>query len=877
MAVMDRDRWRILEPLLDRALELSAEERAPWLEELRSESPDLAEELTSLLSGEEAADRRGFLSEPIGLATLDGLALGAYTLDRPIGHGGMGTVWLARRTDGRFEGSAAVKLLNLALLSPSGQERFRREGSTLARLTHPGIARLLDAGVSPGGQPYLVLEYVDGEHIDGFAQKRALSVEERVRLVLQVLAAVGHAHANLIVHRDLKPSNILVTRDGTVKLLDFGIAKLLDDEGRGERTAVTVEGGRAMTPEFAAPEQVRGETITTATDVYALGVMLYLLLSGRHPTAHGNRSTEAALHALLDVEPAPLGHGDLDTILSKAMRKAPAERYQSAAAFADDLERWLRHEPVNARGRSLAYRAGRFVRRNRAAVAAGVVIAATLVGATAFSVGQMREAQRQRDAAVAANRRADAQLEFQTLLMSQLGDEPLTMREILDRSRPVLERQYAGDPSVLTTLLLQLASRYSELGEMEVRSVLLARAESIAVAAADTSTLIQVRCHLVDQLRTRGEYEDARGAIRRVHAMLAAAPDPIVEGECLEIEAMLENELGNPERSEPAIRRAIAIHDSLGMGSDLAYAGLLSNLGFALSRQRRDREAIATIRRAVDVVDSSGRGATVQRVIFQHNLALVLMDLGEIAEAESVLHDAIVRLGRADTTGRLPQQPLIHYAHAALFAGHADSARKYFAILGDQADAERNGYWAGRARFGQALAEVQLGRLDDARRTVTAFDRVKDRPDLNQVDDQVTDHRVLAAWLAFAGGDARRAHALVVEAMRVHKYFEGARRKILRAPLILAAETALASGDPAAALAYARDARTIAARDSLTETRSAYVGEARVVEARALLAQGDTAAARASLERAIPALRHGVGAAHPRTREGEALLASLRR
>src|SRR5215208_3126556 len=193
MAVIDRDRWHVLEPLLDRALELSLEERTPWLDELRSQSPELADDLVQLLSREAAADRGGFLSGPLD-APLAGRELGAYTLERPLGQGGMGSVWLARRTDGRFEGRAAVKLLNLALLSAVGQERFRREGSLLARLTHPGVARLYDAGVSASGQPYLVLEYVEGRPIDVFAREHGLSQDARIRLVLQVLAAIGHAH-----------------------------------------------------------------------------------------------------------------------------------------------------------------------------------------------------------------------------------------------------------------------------------------------------------------------------------------------------------------------------------------------------------------------------------------------------------------------------------------------------------------------------------------------------------------------------------------------------------------------------------------------------------------------------------------------------------
>ena len=283
---MNGERWRAVSPLLDRALELSDAERAAWLERLRRRDPTMADDVESLLERRGATGWDGFLqSRPIlPAASLAGQTMGAYTLERILGQGGMGAVWLAKRSDGRFEGRAAVKLLNLALVGRSGEERFRREGTILARLTHPHIARLFDAGVSAAGQPFLVLEYVEGDPIERFCEDHGLSVEERLRLFLDVLDAVAHAHANLIVHRDIKPSNVLVDANGDVKLLDFGIAKLLQDEAdAGEATALTREGGSALTPEYAAPEQVRGDPVTTATDVYALGVVLYELVTGRRP------------------------------------------------------------------------------------------------------------------------------------------------------------------------------------------------------------------------------------------------------------------------------------------------------------------------------------------------------------------------------------------------------------------------------------------------------------------------------------------------------------------------------------------------------------------------------------------------------------------
>ncbi len=869
---LDPDRWRALSPLLDRALDLSDAERDAWLETLRTQSPDLAAELSAVLSGEAAADRHGFLSTPVDVS-LAGLELGAWTLERPLGHGGMGTVWLARRTDGRFEGLAAVKLLNLALLTLDGRERFRREGSVLARLAHPGIARLLDAGVAPGGQPYLVLEHVDGQPIDGWADAQHLTRDQRIRLVLEVLAAVGHAHANLVVHRDLKPSNILVTRDGTVKLLDFGIAKLLDADGSGARSALTADGARALTPQFAAPEQVRGDPVTTATDVYALGVLLYLLLAARHPTAEDCRTPADAIRALFDVTPARLGLGDLDTVLAKALRKEPGARYQSVAAFADDLTRYLRREPVSARADSLAYRARKFALRHRVGVSAAVVTLAALSAATLFALQASRTARRERDAARYASARADAQVEFQSLLMSQLGDRPMTMREILDRSREVLEREYAQSPRFLATLLVQLSGRYAELGDSRTRADILARAEAVAVATHDTAQIIEARCDRADNLRTEGRYDDAQRTLAAVQPLLATARDPEQEAECLAIRADLEDELGQWQRSDPDIRRAIAIRDGLGRTGDAFYAGLRSTLAYTLDQRGRPREAIGEFQRALAVMDSTGRGGLVARTIMLHNMALAYVELGENVEARRLLAAVIRRMAGADSSGRLPVQALIHYARAALFGAELDSARKYFDVLVRQATADRNRYWQGRGLFGLAEAEIAARNLDAARRTIARFRPLSTDPQLRSSDDEIVDLRMLQALMARAEGDTSLARARVVAMLRDNGYFQGRRRHVMHAGLILAAEVS----PPDSALGYARAALRLATRDSLAATHSAYVGEARLVEGTALLAAGDTANARFSFARAVAALTAGAGPDHPRTREALARLRSLYR
>ena len=882
MPLIDRERWRDLAPLLDRALELSADERASWLEELRARSPALAAELTAFLAGEDLADRRGFLAEPpLSPAGLAGLELGAYTLERPLGQGGMGSVWLARRTDGRFEGRAAVKLMNLALVSPTGQERFRREGTVLARLAHPGIARLLDAGVAPSGQPYLVIEYVDGERIDAFADARGLSREQRIGLVLQVLDAVGHAHASLIVHRDIKPSNILVTADGVVKLLDFGIAKLLEDEGGEARTALTGDGG-ALTPDYAAPEQVRGEVVTTATDVYGSGVLLYLLLSGRHPTTAASATPAEAVRAILETEPTRLGLGDLDTIIAKTLRKAPGERYQTVAAFAGDLRHYLRQEPVSARPDSIAYRMGKFARRHRAAVTAALLTAAGLLGATGFSLRQMREAQLQRDAAVRESRRADAQVEFQTVLLSEVGDRPITMREVLDAGRDVLERQATGDVRIRTALLLQLAANYGQLHDTRMRGTLLVRAESLALAGGAEDRLPEIGCQMADNLRLDGRYEEAWRKLDSAEAQRrSAAPhDPGAQVACLTAQADLAREAGQPwGRSGEAIvaaHRGLEIKDSLGQTSDRAYLDLLRALAGALYQADRPREASAVVKRALAVMDSGGRGGLLAYTVLRHDFALALVNLGEIAEAEPILHQALRRAARSDRSGRISWQPAIHYAETALTQGHADSAAKYFAMIVAQGVRDTSLFWEGRGLFGLARADVQLGRLAEARRAKARLEQIiAAYPKVRNTDDQVPDGRAIDGWLALARGDTAAAKAAFLAALQTNGYFEGKRRKRLRPVVLLAAECAAALGQVQQALTLAREARAIAAVDSLADSRSAGVGEARLIEARAMLAGGDTAAARGALARALVALRFGAGAEHPRTRQADALAALL--
>ena len=525
---IDKARWVTLSPLLDELLVLDAAARAERVAQIRRDDPRLADDLSALLSQQAAIEREGFLEgavpRPAAEPTLAGQVIGSYTLDRLLGQGGMGTVWLAHRSDGRYEARVAVKLLNLALLGPGGIERFRREGSALGRLTHPNIARLIDAGVTQAGQPYLVLDYIDGETINHWCESRALDVRSRVRLFLDVLAALAHAHSKLILHRDLKPSNILVTPEGQVKLVDFGIAKLLDDAPGGAPMAgLTQLAGQAFTPEYAAPEQLQGGEVTSATDVYSLGVLLYVLLTGQHPLGGGEHTPLDRLRAIVDTDPrrpseagraadtisnrpvssqrARALRGDLDNIVLKALKKSPTERYHTAEAFADDLRRYLNDEPVTARADSLSYRTAKFVMRNKLSVGAAAIVLVTIIAGAAVAVWQAVEATRQRDRALSLAARNEAVLGFVNDMLMEVApaDQPIRVADLLERSQEILLNE-DNIPEHRAAILNLLATYYLSNGKPGQADALLARSLELTKSTAD----LELRATVALRKRVRG-------------------------------------------------------------------------------------------------------------------------------------------------------------------------------------------------------------------------------------------------------------------------------------------------------------------------------------------------------------------------------------
>ncbi|HYC33427.1 MAG TPA: serine/threonine-protein kinase, partial [Gemmatimonadales bacterium] len=481
---MNGSRFERLEALFHEALPRSPAERAILLERVCRDDPALGVEVERLL---EAHDRAGaFIQVPaatipgLGNEPIAGRRIGPYRVVRELGRGGMGAVYLAERADGAFAQRVAIKLIKRGMDTDHVLARFRAERQILASLDHPNIARLLDGGSTEQGVPFFAMEFIEGEPIDAYADRLSLSVEDRLRLFLQVCGAVTYAHQHLVIHRDIKPLNILVTSDGTPKLLDFGIAKVLHAEG--EDATSTVTGLRLLTPEYASPEQVDGRHATTVSDVYSLGVVLYELLTGRSPYRPRSRTPLDVVEAVRTTDPdrpsAAGGteklrkrlRGDLDTILLTALRKEAARRYQSVEQLAADLRRHLDGLPVRARPDTFRYRAGKFVRRNRVAVAAGALVVLAMVGGTVATAYQARQAR-------AAQARAERRFaDVRKLANALLFDYHDAIRD-LKGARPVRERlvrdalgyfdglasEAHDDPS----LQRELAAAYIRVGDLQ--------------------------------------------------------------------------------------------------------------------------------------------------------------------------------------------------------------------------------------------------------------------------------------------------------------------------------------------------------------------------------------------------------------------------
>jgi eukaryotic-like serine/threonine-protein kinase len=671
---MQDSRWQLLQTLFAQAVGLPQREREPFIAAHCAQDPALADELRQLLRHDEPQRDAmpAALQAVAGAWVRDdrqawvGRLLGPWRIVAHLADGGMGAVFRAERADGQYQQQVAIKLLNPALVSDTDRARLQAERQILARLAHPLIARLLDGGRTEDGAPYLVMEFVDGEPIDAWCNGRALDTAARLRLFVQVCQAVDHAHRNLVVHRDLKPSNILVDRNGTPRLLDFGIARLLDQDG------LTRSSEQVLTPSHASPEQIVGAAITTASDVYALGVLLYDLLTGRLPHQANTGSPAAMARAIVEtVPPRPSRavtesgrsrrldavqnamqrrgdrlsperlarelQGDLDNIVLMALRKEPDRRYATAQALADDIERHLSHRPVLARPDTLAYRASKFRQRHPVAVPLSVLSGLlVLVAAGTFTWRLAAE----RDRALAAEARTRRAAAFSAaVLQGTSADEgaarQVSVLNLLDRAVKRAQLELAGDPAVSAQVELALGSALSSWGAYEDALVPLRHMLSTARQRGDEGRrdAALALSQLGSVLHDLGQLDESMQATRDALTLWQAVGTPAEQASAVGDLAMALNSLRRRTEAEPVFRDAIArlrrVHG--GDHSDLAF--MLNNLAWGLHAMGRYDEARPLYEEALAMQQRLGEGLPVRGQTL-NNLAGLFYDQGELAQAE---------------------------------------------------------------------------------------------------------------------------------------------------------------------------------------------------------------------------------------------------
>ena len=613
--------WAEIEPLLDELLTLPEAQRKGFLDGLPPAQAAWRAALEQLMQSDAAASSAGFLKQAASLPGLaaDAMAewqpeqvLGPWRLIRELGRGGMASVWLARPAAGEFQREVALKLPHsLGLhqtphLAPHLAERFRRERDVLARLSHPGIARLFDAGVTPEGLPWLAMEWVDGQELLGWCAAQQADVAQRIALLLQVADALQYAHGCLVIHRDIKPANVLVQADGQVRLLDFGIARLLDDGGPAQ-AALTQLGQRPMTPDYASPEQVRGEEPGVASDVYALGVLAYRLLSGASPYAAAAAAHRPALEqAILEFQPPPPSQqaadktqqkalrGDIDTIVLKALAKEPGQRYATVDALAADLRRHLAGVPVLACGPSWRYGAGRFVRRHRVGVAASALAVAALVGSTGWALWSAQQARSEA-------RRAEAMYQFTVGLFNPDQDQfaniklpDLPLKTVVERGARRVLTQLQDQPEARIRLLQDLVPLSEQLGLIDL-------AASLAQARIDET--------------------------RRLHG-----EQSVDYADALRSQLLVLDSTAQFQRGLEVARKALAIYEANGVQDPSRLAAVHEKLGgFGMRLHAPNLEDAAHLEQAVALFEGQPHVNTLAQTYLQLGLLRAL--LGELPAA----------------------------------------------------------------------------------------------------------------------------------------------------------------------------------------------------------------------------------------------------
>ena len=697
------EHWPRFSARLDEMLALPEAERSAWLAALPAGDADLRAGLAGVLhrlptAGDGFLDGMPPLAAPVHASgPAAGAVVGPYRLLRELGRGGMGVVWLAQRADGAFVRDVALKLPHAHLLAGAVRERFDRERDILAALDHPHIARFYDAGLAADGQPYLALEAVNGRPITDWCREQALPIAARLALFAQVADAVSHAHGQFIAHRDLKPANVLVTADGQVKLLDFGIAKLLaDDESEPtDPTALTRAHGLLATPRYAAPEQLAGGPVSVATDVYALGLMLYELLTDQPPPPPGQPVPPLSRVCTDPVRRKAL-RGDLDAIVDRALQPRPQDRYASVAALADDLQRHAEHRPIQARHLGAWSLTWRYVRRHRGPVAMGSALVLALLAGSAGVAWQAHEARAQA-------RRAEGVKDFLLGVFSAAdprlaGGKPngqTTAKTLLDRAAARIDAQFASDPELRIELLRTAADIYRELGEDEAYEQLQQR--QLALVRERFGPLhpnvIDGQIEAAVRAYQRGDLAACRARLEEADAGLrATGQDSSVppahwwttRGVCL-------RDQNDPSERRAALERGVALFAQVEPGQR-GHVTALAELATDQSGQMQLREAVDTNGRAIAMAQALPSRNEAELQTLHANRGLALMQLGELAGAAEALGQAAAiaerTSGPAANAALLPRS---RHARTLHLAGEREQADALFTRLLADLDARAHG------------------------------------------------------------------------------------------------------------------------------------------------------------------------------------------
>lgn len=656
--------WDKVEQGLSEAESIAVPNRNSFLETFCAGDHELLSEIVSLLKV--AEDAEGFLEYSYGghaAALLDasnsGRTFGNYRIIREIGHGGMGAVYLAERSDGEFDQLVALKIVRQSIAESHVVEHFRRERQILASLNHPNIAKLLDGGVSDKGEPFIVMEYVKGEEISAYTANRGLSLRNKLGLFLKVCAAVSYAHRNLIVHRDIKPANILVNDEGEPKLLDFGLARLVDDDltSGSDQTQTAF---RALTPAYASPEQIRNEPITTSSDTYSLGVVLYELLTGTRPYHLEGKKIDEMIRTIESLRPdlpSRVAHqgasqlkGDLDNVLLTALSPEPERRYSSVEQFSNDIRRFLDGLPVLARTNTLSYRTAKFIRRHRAGVVAAALLLITVIVGFAATIWQARQTRLEKE-------RAEVVSEFlQQLLnssnpetnLSRTNGHDTTVKELLDAASLRLDsNDLSGQPGIKAELQRIIgASYYSQgqydLAEKNLNSALDLQTKLYGENAPQT---LRTRIALADLWLALGNneiadkfYRERLVILRKAYKNGSIAADDLFQA--IYNFALLRRAQGDSQEAEALIEEALEMREqtTASIGNDVGIAE--SVLALSLADQGKFDQAEEMIGAKLDAVRKNSDGETSELCAALTILGGVVMEKGDYERAERLLAEA---------------------------------------------------------------------------------------------------------------------------------------------------------------------------------------------------------------------------------------------